>query len=145
MADDPYNLTRFIDAQNEVYVSVLEELKNGKKETHWMWFVFPQIDGLGSSPTAKHYAIKSIEEAKAYLGHPVLHSRLTECTRTIFDNKRKSALEIFGQVDSLKFKSSMTLWAFFMETYSIFDENIYKYFNNRYDDKTIEILRKMEG
>jgi uncharacterized protein (DUF1810 family) len=108
---DPYNLKRFEEAQAPVYALVCEELKRGEKTSHWMWFIFPQIRGLGRSPMAERFAIGSLEEARAYLGHPVLGGRLRECTELVNAVEGKSALEIFGEPDDLKFRSSMTLFA----------------------------------
>lgn len=96
MADDPYNLNRFLTAQEPVIETVLAELKNGRKQSHWMWFIFPQIDGLGFSSTTKYYAIKSLDEARHYLQHPVLGPRLLQCTGLVLAVEGKSALEILG-------------------------------------------------
>jgi uncharacterized protein (DUF1810 family) len=111
VADDPYNLQRFVEAQAPVYDSVLDELRSGRKQTHWMWFVFPQLAGLGHSPMARKYAIASAEEAKAYLEHAVLGPRLRECTQRVLDIEGRTLQEIFGSPDDLKFRSSMTLFA----------------------------------
>jgi uncharacterized protein (DUF1810 family) len=107
---EPFDLDRFVSAQRPVYEAVLAELRQGRKQTHWIWFVFPQVDGLGSSSTARHYAIKSRAEAAAYLAHPVLGVRLLECTETVLAHSRRSAHDIFGSPDDLKFCSSMTLF-----------------------------------
>jgi uncharacterized protein (DUF1810 family) len=109
--DDPHNLARFITAQQGVYARVLAELAAGRKESHWMWFVFPQLEGLGSSPTARHYAIASLAEAQAYLAHPLLGARLRECTALVIALEGTSAHAIFGYPDDLKFRSCMTLFA----------------------------------
>ena len=108
MAD--FDLDRFVEAQDGVYAQALAELRRGRKESHWMWFVFPQILGLGRSPTAQYYAITSADEARAYLGHPLLGPRLRECTEAVLAHPNRSAEEIFGAVDALKFRSSMTLF-----------------------------------
>src|SRR5579871_4076516 len=108
--DDPHNLARFIAAQHGVYVRVLAELAAGRKESHWMWFVFPQIAGLGSSPTAQRYAIGSLAEARAYLAHPLLGARLRECAHALIDLPSRSASAIFGDIDAMKLRSSMTLF-----------------------------------
>src|SRR5438045_4596801 len=105
-------LNRFLSAQQPIYAQVLQELRNGKKTTHWMWCILPQIEGLGSSSTAKFYSIKSIEEAKEYLAHPVLGKRLLECSETILQIEGKTADEIFGYPDDMKLRSSMTLFNF---------------------------------
>lgn len=109
--DDPYNLARFITAQQGVYARVLAELSAGRKQSHWMWFVFPQLQGLGSSPTARHYAIGSLDEARAYLAHPLLGARLRECTATVNRLEGTTARALFGNPDDLKFRSCMTLFA----------------------------------
>ena len=107
--DDPFNLRRFVEAQDLVYRSVIGELRAGVKQSHWMWFVFPQVAGLGRSATAEMYAIGSLDEAKAYLAHPLLGGRLRECTQLMLDVTGKSARQILGSPDDLKFFSSMTL------------------------------------
>ena len=109
--EDPYNLTRFVTAQQGVYARVLAELSAGYKQSHWMWFVFPQLEGLGSSPTARHYAIGSLAEARAYLAHPLLGARLSECTALVNGLEGKTAEAVFGYPDHLKFRSCMTLFA----------------------------------
>ena len=108
---DPFGLSRFIKAQDKIYDRVLHELRSGRKRTHWMWFVFPQIAGLGYSSTTQYYSIKSAEEARQYLKHPVLGERLRECAETILALEGLSVEEIFGYPDDLKLKSSMTLFA----------------------------------
>jgi uncharacterized protein (DUF1810 family) len=109
--DDPYNLERFVSAQAAVYPEVLAELLAGEKRTHWMWFIFPQLAGLGRSATARRYAISSLCEARAYLAHPLLGARLRECTRLVNELTGRSAAQIFGFPDELKFHSCMTLFA----------------------------------
>src|SRR5205814_2516862 len=104
-ADDPYELGRFLRAQKDDYQQALAEIRNGRKRTHWMWYIFPQIDGLAFSSTSKHYAIKGIEEARAYLSHPVLGPRLVECAEAVLAVERRSAAEIFGSPDDMKLKS----------------------------------------
>ena len=108
---DPFDLRRFVDAQDRVYDTVLAELRNGAKRSHWIWFVFPQMRGLGRTATAQHYGIASLEEARAYLAHPVLGPRLRECTRLVAAIDGRSADAIFGFPDNLKVRSSMTLFA----------------------------------
>ena len=108
---DPYDLDRFVDAQADVYDRVVAELRDGRKQTHWMWFVFPQIQGLGRSRIANVFAVHSRKEAEAYLAHPVLGPRLRECTRLVNAVPGRSAHEIFGSPDDMKFRSSMTLFA----------------------------------
>src|SRR4029079_13489078 len=119
-ADDPFDLNRFLTAQEENYQQALSEIKNGRKRTHWMWYIFPQIDGLAFSSTSKHYAIKSIEEARAYLDHPVLGPRLLECTEAAVSAMSQSATEIFGSPDDLKLRSSATLFAAVSPPESVF-------------------------
>jgi uncharacterized protein (DUF1810 family) len=108
---DPFDLRRFVDAQEPVYDTVLDELRAGRKRSHWIWFIFPQLRGLGRSPTAQHYGISSLEEARAYVRHDVLGSRLRECTRLVAAIDGRTVGEIFGSPDDLKVRSSMTLFA----------------------------------
>lgn len=110
MADDPFDLQRFVDAQARVYPTVLAELRDGHKRSHWIWFIFPQLAGLGSSPTAERYAIASLGEARAYLAHDLLGPRLHECVRLVNAVPGRSIEEIFGWPDNLKVRSSMTLF-----------------------------------
>jgi uncharacterized protein (DUF1810 family) len=138
MMPDPYNLKRFLDAQSDVYEDVTAELRDGMKRTHWMWFIFPQIAGLGSSPTAVRYAISSRNEAVAYLKHSVLGPRLDECTRLVNTIEGRSIHQIFGYPDDLKFHSSMTLFANATEDNEIFTNAIKKYFNGKMDSNTIQ-------
>lgn len=137
---DPFDLTRFLEAQQNIYGTALAELKNGRKLSHWMWFVFPQIDGLGNSPTAKHYAVKSIGEAKAYLNHPLLGARLIECTKTLLDIKSLSASDIFGYPDDLKLCSSMTLFETVAPKNSVFSDALDQYCGGQRDAKTLAII-----
>ena len=109
--DDPYNLQRFVDAQQHVIVSVTDELKQGRKRSHWMWFIFPQLKGLGHTAQSNFFGISSLEEAVAYLQHPVLGPRLKECTQLVNAVEGRSAENIFGEIDAMKFRSSMTLFA----------------------------------
>jgi len=108
---NPYDLQRFVAAQEPVLERVRSELRRGRKQSHWMWFVFPQLAGLGSSPTARAYAISSVDEARAYLAHPVLGPRLVECARTLTSLPTTDPVEVFGPVDATKLRSSMTLFA----------------------------------
>ena len=139
---DPYDLGRFVEAQDLVYESVLAELRAGRKRTHWMWFVFPQLRGLGRSAMAERYGISSIEEARAYLEHPVLGARLRECTRLVNDIEGRAVDEIFGAPDDLKFWSSMTLFARAADgaRNSEFTEALAKYFGGAEDAGTVERL-----
>jgi len=140
MNEDPYNLTRFLTAQDGIYDQALAELKRGKKETHWMWFIFPQIDGLGRSEMAIRYAIKSRQEAEAYLQHPILGPRLTECSTALLQIHGKTASDIMGCPDDLKLNSSMTLFAAISKPGSVFHQVIDKYFQGQTDQKTIDLL-----
>ena len=135
------NLNRFVAAQEKLYETVIAELKNGNKQTHWMWFIFPQIDGLGNSTYAKLYAIKSIEEAKAYLNHPLLGARLLECSQILLTIKNKSANDILGFPDYVKLQSCMTLFSLIFPLEKIFTEVLAKYYDSKKDNKTIEILK----
>ena len=136
-AGDPYNLGRFEEAQAGVYARVCEELRAGEKRSHWMWFIFPQIRGLGRSPMAERFAIGSMEEARAYLGHAVLGGRLQECTELVNAVEGKTAAEIFGFPDDMKFCSSMTLFAKAGEE-PVFRRAIEKYFGGEMDSGTLE-------
>jgi uncharacterized protein (DUF1810 family) len=142
--DDPFNLTRFTSAQHGVYGRALAELKNGEKRSHWMWFIFPQIDGLGCSTTTKHYAIKSMEEARQYLNHPVLGPRLVECTEAVLAIEGRTASEIFAPPDDMKLRSSMTLFASAADAPGAFGRALDKYFEGAPDTKTLQILEKLK-
>jgi uncharacterized protein (DUF1810 family) len=133
---DPFNLGRFVDAQAPVYDEVRRELKVGRKRSHWMWFIFPQIAGLGQSPMSIRFAIASLDEAKAYLAHPVLGARLRECARLTFDVEGKSARGIFGSIDEMKFRSSMTLFARAAPDEDIFQRCLDQYFDGSPDPAT---------
>jgi len=137
---DPYNLQRFIDAQDSVYPLVCTELRQGCKTGHWMWFVFPQIKGLGYSTIAKKFAITSLEEARAYLDHLVLGSRLRECTQLVNQIDGRSIEQIFGYPDYLKLASSMTLFAMASSDNQDFKLVLQKYFAGKYDQLTLESL-----
>ena len=135
------DLYRYNKAQDKVYDQVLSELRNGKKRTHWMWFIFPQISGLGKSSMAKFYSIKNKEEAVLYLKHPILRQRLEECTNIILECEGKTAAQIFGFPDNKKLKSSMTLFADISSNHnSIFHQVLTKYFNGEHDQVTLDIL-----
>jgi uncharacterized protein (DUF1810 family) len=139
-SNDYFDLIRFISAQEMVYSRVLFELRNGRKRTHWMWFIFPQIDGLGNSSTTKHYAIKSIEEAQEYLNHLVLGKRLKECAEIVLTVEGRSISKIFGYPDDMKLKSSMTLFSSLADSDSVFVSILDKYFNGERDSRTLTIL-----
>jgi len=139
-SDDLFSLSRFTTAQEGIYDSALVELRSGLKRTHWMWFIFPQIDGLGHSYIAKQYAIKSILEAEQYLKHPILGPRLVECSETVLALKGRSISEIFGYPDDLKLKSSMTLFECVAGSPPVFAEILDKYFHGERDTKTLSLL-----
>lgn len=141
--NDHFNLKRFVEAQEHVYDRVREELTAGEKRSHWMWFIFPQIAGLGYSSMAARYAITSLEEAKAYLEHPVLGLRLIECTELVNRISGHSVHDIFGWPDDLKFRSSMTLFAKADPENHAFKHAIEKYFDGEYDHRTEELLSSM--
>ena len=138
--DDPYNLRRFVEAQDPIYEAVLEELRSGLKTGHWMWFVFPQIAGLGFSSMARRFEIASVEEAGAYLEHPILGPRLRECTRLVSNIEGRTVRQIFGQPDDLKFRSSMTLFAKVARDDQIFEAALAKYGGGEHDPLTLGIL-----
>ena len=138
--DDPFDLRRFVDAQAPVYQRVLAELRNGRKASHWMWFIFPQIKGLGSSPMANTYAIASRAEAQAYLDHPVLGARLRECTQLVTAVRDRSIAEILGYPDDLKFRSSMTLFAAVAADNKDFTDPLDKFYGGKADPATLERL-----
>ena len=137
--DDPHDLQRFVDAQAGVFDQALAELSAGTKRSHWMWFVFPQIAGLGFSAMAQRYAIASRLEAQAYLAHPLLGPRLIACTRAVCRVADRSAHQIFGSPDDLKFRSSMTLFAAIAQE-RIFAEALLKYFDGQPDEATLKTL-----
>jgi uncharacterized protein (DUF1810 family) len=140
VTDDRYDLQRFVEAQDPVFERVCAELRSGRKTSHWMWFVFPQIRGLGSSETSRRYAIGSREEAAAYLHHAVLGPRLLECARLLMKVKGRSALEIFGSADTLKLKSCMTLFASVAPDPAPFRAVLETYFDGEMDGATLERL-----
>lgn len=141
---DPYNLQRFVDAQQRVYADVVAELKAGRKRSHWMWFIFPQIAGLGSSAMAQRFAIASRREAIAYLKHDILGPRLFGCTRLVLDVKAGSIHDILGSPDDLKFRSSMTLFGAVSED-PLFSQAIAKYYPGGSDQATVDILARVDG
>jgi len=138
---DPFALERFVAAQTGVIDRVLDELRAGRKQSHWMWFIFPQLAGLGRSPTAVHYAIASLDEARAFLAHPVLGARLRACTQLVLDVQDKSAHAIFGSPDDLKFHSSLTLFARAAPAEKLFADALEKYSAGRPDNATVDRLR----
>ena len=138
--DDRFQLQRFVDAQQRVYETVLGELHAGRKRSHWMWFIFPQIAGLGHSITAQRFAISSLDEAVAYIAHPVLGLRLRECTALVAGIEGRSIAEIFGHPDDMKFHSSMTLFARAAPWEPTFAACLHKYFGGEPDPQTLARL-----
>ena len=136
MSNDPFELDRFVLAQERDYDRALAEIKNGRKESHWMWYMFPQFDGLGSSSTARFYAIKTFDEARAYLQHPVLGPRLTRCAEALLGLDGHTAQEIFGYPDVLKLQSCATLFASMSPPGSVFERLLGKYYAGQRDGKT---------
>ena len=137
---DPFDLRRFVDAQDRVYDTVLAELRNGAKRSHWIWFVFPQLRGLGHSPTAERFGISSLDEARVYLAHPVLGPRLRECTRLVAAIDGRSVDQIFGWPDNLKVRSSMTLFARATDDNAEFRAVLGTFYNGDDDPATVERL-----
>jgi len=135
-----YDLERFVQAQNGVYDQALAEIRGGRKKTHWMWFVFPQLAGLGSSPMARKYAIQNLDEAREYLKHPLLGARLRECAEAVVSVSGKSAHEIFGSPDDLKLRSCATLFAQISPEDSLFHRIIRQYYSSEPDEETIRLL-----
>jgi uncharacterized protein (DUF1810 family) len=139
-SNDPYTLRRFVEAQESVIGDVKTELRSGRKRSHWMWFVFPQLEGLGSSQLSQRYAISSREEARAYLSHPTLGPRLRECTEIVNGLDGRSANDVFGSPDDLKFRSSMTLFEAVADDPAPFRTALERYYDGDRDSKTIELL-----
>jgi len=139
-AADPYDLNRFVQAQACDYARALDEVRKGKKQTHWMWYIFPQYDGLGITSESKTYAIKSVAEAKAYLSHPILGQRLIECCEAAVAVDGKSASEIFGFPDDVKLRSCATLFAVVSSAGSVFARLLAKYFDGMRDEKTVHLM-----
>jgi len=141
---DQFELSRFVEAQSSTYPSALAELRAGQKRTHWMWFIFPQVTGLGSSPMAKRYAIRSRAEAETYLDHPILGPRLLECVEALLQVDGRSAEEIMGDPDFRKLQSSMTLFATVAPGEFRFSKLLEKYYSGRRDEQTLEFLAQAE-
>ena len=137
---DLFNLQRFVEAQAPVYHEVCRELRAGRKESHWMWFIFPQIAGLGQSPTSVRFALSSLEEASAYLAHPVLGPRLRECAKLVLNVEGKTARQIFGSIDEMKFRSSLTLFMRAAPEEEVFERCLSKYFRGAADSATLARL-----
>ncbi|AMA57901.1 DUF1810 domain-containing protein [Bradyrhizobium sp. CCGE-LA001] len=140
---DPFDLDRFVRAQDPVYRDVQDELARGRKQTHWMWFIFPQVAGLGLSVMSQRYAIGSRAEARAYLAHPVLGGRLTECTRLVLAVQGRTINAILGAPDDAKFRSSMTLFGAVSDE-PLFDQALARYFAGERDAATLDILAKLD-
>jgi uncharacterized protein (DUF1810 family) len=138
--DDPFALSRFLTAQAESYETSLGELRAGQKRTHWIWYIFPQIDGLAFSSTSKYFSIKSLDEASAFLEHPVLGHRLQECAEAVLAVDGRSIREILGSPDDLKLKSCATLFACISPKESVFEQVLQKYYGGKRDDATLRLL-----
>jgi uncharacterized protein (DUF1810 family) len=139
---DPFDLQRFVDAQDPEYEQICAELRNGQKTGHWIWFIFPQLHGLGHSSMATRFGISSRQEAEAYLKHPVLGPRLEECTRLVNLVEDRPIGQIFGAIDAMKFRSSMTLFASVTSNKSVFNDALQKYFGGELDPLTVERLKE---
>jgi uncharacterized protein (DUF1810 family) len=139
-ASDPYDLNRFLQAQQNAYQRALSEIRSGRKRSHWMWYIFPQYDGLGFSSTSKRYAIKSVAEAEAYLRHSVLGPRLVECAEAVLGVEGRSASEVFGSPDDIKLRSCVTLFAAVSPPGSVFERVLEKFFRGVRDEKTLRLM-----
>lgn len=144
-AGDLHDLGRFVRAQEDDYAQALSEIRSGRKRTHWMWYVFPQLDGLAMSSTSRHYAIKSLEEARAYLDHPVLGPRLSECAEAALRVEGRSATEVFGSPDDLKLRSCATLFALVSPPGSVFERLLAKFYRGQRDERTLRLLGRSSG
>ena len=138
---DSYDLARFVQAQEADYDRAMSEIRSGRKRSHWMWYIFPQFDGLGMSATSRHYAIKSVAEAEAYLRHPVLGPRLQESIQAVLDVQGRSALEVFGSPDDMKLRSCATLFASISPADSVFDQLLARCFGGERDDRTLRLIK----
>ena len=137
---DPFNLSRFVDAQEGIYERALSEIRGGQKRSHWMWFIFPQFNGLGFSEISKRYAIKSLAEAEAYLHHPVLGPRLVECAEAALAVKGRTATEVFGSPDDMKLRSCATLFGQVSPRGSAFERLLDQYFGGSPDERTLQLI-----
>ena len=140
VTDDPHNLQRFVQAQEHDYIQAVAEIRSGRKQSHWMWFVFPQYDGLGFSAMSRRYAVKSLDEAKGYLAHPLLGPRLLECAAAVLAVEGRSAADIFDSPDDIKLWSSATLFAHVSPDGSVFRRLLDKYFQGLPDERTIGLI-----
>ena len=138
---DINSLDRFLEAQERMYETALKEIKNGEKESHWMWYIFPQLRGLGKSRMAYVYGINGLEEAKAYLAHPVLSARLIEISEALLEHKGKEIEDILGDIDAMKLRSSMTLFALISENSSIFHQLLDCFYDGKLDEHTLELVK----
>jgi uncharacterized protein (DUF1810 family) len=141
--DDPYDLDRFVRAQERDYEQALSEIRSGQKRSHWMWYVFPQLHGLGFSSTAQKYAIRSVAEAEAYLRHPILGPRLVEIAEAAAGLERRSAVEVFGSPDDMKLRSCATLFARLSPAGSVFERLLVRYFDGEPDAATLRLLGQL--
>jgi len=144
-ANDPHDLSRFLQAQEDNYQQALSEVRAGRKRSHWMWYIYPQFDGLGFSSISRRYAIKGIAEAEAYLRHPVLGHRLVECCEAVVDVDGRSASDIFGSPDDVKLRSCATLFASVSGPGSVFERLLGKYFEGVPDEVTLHLLATAAG
>jgi uncharacterized protein (DUF1810 family) len=138
--NDPHDLSRFVQAQEYSYDQALAEIRSGRKQSHWMWYVFPQLAGLGFSPTSMRYSIKSLAQAEAYLSHPILGPRLVECCEALLPIEGRSALDVFGSPDDMKLRSCATLFALVSPAGSVFHRVLDKYFQGHRDVQTLRLL-----
>jgi len=144
MMPDEFHLARFINAQKDSYATALSELRSGKKQSHWIWYVFPQLKGLGHSFNSEHYGLSGLAEARAYLADPILGARLREAIETMLRHESLSAASMLGELDALKFKSSLTLFSLAVPSERIFADALKRFFDSERDARTIELL-KMRG
>jgi uncharacterized protein (DUF1810 family) len=142
---DPHYLNRFLEAQQSTYAQALAEINGGRKQSHWMWYIFPQFEGLGFSPTSRKYAIKSLAEAEAYLRHAVLGPRLIASAEAVLRVEGRSAWDIFGSPDDLKLRSCATLFASVSPPGSVFDQVLMKYFGGQPDPRTVDLVQASSG
>lgn len=145
MMEDKYKLTRFLDAQNQVYLNALSEIRKGKKQTHWMWFIFPQLKGLGRSSTADYYGLTDLEEASTYLQHPVLGKHLVQIASALLELQGRTASDILGSPDDMKLRSSMTLFSQVENADPVFQKVLDKYFSGNPDELTLKLLKQLAG
>jgi uncharacterized protein (DUF1810 family) len=138
--EDRFDLARFLHAQESVYDAALSEIRDGRKRSHWMWFIFPQFQGLGISATAQFFAIRSVDEARAYLVHPVLGPRLVECAEALLQLRGRTARQICGSPDDLKLRSSATLFASVAPAVSVFHQLLDRYFDGQPDPATLHVI-----